>query len=357
MADKIQSHDLVSAVKKLANTLGRVPRLSEFIASSELTNPRMLLTLAYPDDGYPGLLLAAGLDKRTRNQIKIDSDKIIRQYKTIISRKEQLQGHFRHVLDLADLFARAGNPEVLKLSAQPDTHGKERDEPAFNCYLNFLEFYQPHVHLILGDYVNCDGASPWPQKNLEPKRLVPEMKIGREMLGRTVEKTPTCSSRIFLEGNHENWIIQALTQMPEIFEGLEDLGIQVNLKALLALEKYGYELFPVNHFIQIGGAHFTHGLYTSASHAKKHLDQMKVNLYYGHLHDIQEHNQTAMEGGMEAASLGCLTRLDAEFLRGKPNNWVHSHSTFEFFRDGSYHRLKHLIKNGRTTFNGKVFQG
>lgn len=352
----MDKHDLIVAVKKLASELDRRPTFIEFanhVRGGKHSTQKLF-------GQFSNLLEAAGIENTHRAIGPVmlkEEQRAINKLISIVSKKEPLQGHFRHIIDLDSLFKRAGNPEVLKMSVQPDTHGKNRDEPAFNSYLKFLKYYKPDMHLILGDFVDCDGASPWPAKNLEPKRLVPEMKIGREMLKRLVDATPSCSTRIFLEGNHENWIIQALTKVPELFQDLEDLGIQVNLKSMLALEKYGYELFPVNHFIQIAKAHFTHGLYTCANHAKKHLDVLKVNIYYGHLHDVQEHNQTSMDGGMESVSCGCLCKLDAEFLKGKPNNWVHSHTTFEFQRDGTYHRLKHLIYNGKTTFNGMIFDG
>jgi hypothetical protein len=160
-----------------------------------------------------------------------------------------------------------------------------------------------------------------------------------------------------LEGNHERWITNAFTEMPELFDGLAELDIEINLKTLLGLPKFGYDLFPLNDLVQIGRAHFTHGIYTTMHHAKKHLDTFKASIYYGHLHDNQEHNQTSVEGPMEAVCLGCLCRKDAKFLKGKPNNWVHSHGVYEFFPDGSYTFVKPRINGGRMAYNGQVFAG
>ena len=133
------------------------------------------------------------------------------------------------------------------------------------------------------------------------------------------------------------------------------MAIEISIKSLLGLPKFGYDLFPLNEIVQIGKAHFTHGLYIATHHAKSHLDKLKVNIFYGHLHDTQETNQTSMDGNIEASSLGCLARLDAKFLKGKPNNWVHAHGVFEFFPDGSFNWYKVKILNGRSTFNGRVF--
>jgi hypothetical protein len=103
-------------------------------------------------------------------------------------------------------------------------------------------------------------------------------------------------------------------------------------------------------------ANFTHGLYASANHPKTHLQRLKANIYYGHLHDELSTHEPSLNGIIEAASLACLCRLDAKFMNGKPTNWVHGFSIFEFFADGTYTRIPIRILNGRFSYNGKVFE-
>lgn len=354
--------ELVRALKQLAHEKGREPTRAEFCQSVKGGDYK----LARVAGTFTELLKKAGLktydDRRSGKGFPIiDAEKqerkLLKQYKALCSKREQIQGFFRSTLDLAELFERAGNPEVLKLSAQGDTHAKFVDRPAFNAYLKFLNYWGCDIHLIMGDFVDCEGLSHWPDSSLEPRRIVPEMKQARGMLQDILDATPTCSTRLYATGNHEDWIVQALGRMPELFDGLAELDIEISLKTLLGLEKFGYQLFPLNELIQIGKAHFTHGIFTGGSHAKKHLDTFKTNIYYGHLHDLQEHNQTSVDGPMEAASLGCLARLDAKFLKGRPNNWAHAVGCFEFFRDGSYNFYKLRIINGKLAYNGQVFDG
>ena len=319
----------------------------------ELTPKFMTDHLLRTVGGMEKLKALAGAPTRTA----AEEEKLVKQFHAICSRKEQIQGFFRHTLDLEDLFKRAGNPPSLKLIAQPDTHVKFMHRPAMNALLRFGRWHAPHVWLILGDFADCEGVAHWEPNSREPRRIVPEMKIARDLLAEINAATPTVSTRIFLEGNHENWIEQALNRMPELFEGLDDLDLGINVKKLLALEKFGYNFFPLNHLVQIGKAHFTHGSFTQQHHAKKHLDTYKGNIYYGHLHDIQSHNQTSLEGHMEGASLGCLCRLDAHFLKGKPNNWVHAFGIFEFFPDGTYTFVRPTIFDGKFSFAGVVFDG
>lgn len=359
MSKKQDTHDLVAFVKKLAAELGHTPTRAQF-ENAMVGGKYKLEKSEY--NTYQNLLDAAdlpsvGKSKKDPNKKIISEETLLKKYKQLCSKTEQIQGFFVHTLDLKEMFERAGNPKSLKLVAQPDTHVKYRDVPAVRCFLMFCEYFMAHVHLLLGDFVDCEGISHWPSESLEPRRLIPEMKEARILLQEIVDKTPTVTTRIYLEGNHEAWIDQAFTRMPELFDGLADLDLDINLKKLLNLDKFGFELFPVNHLVRIGKAHFTHGIYAGNGHAKKHLSTFKSNIYYGHVHDDQQHNETSMEGNIEASALGTLSRLDAKFLKGKPNNWVHTFGVFEFFPDGSYNFYKPKINNGRMSFNGQVFDG
>lgn len=348
-------HELVQAVKALYLELGYIPTRHEFEAKVRGA-ARKLSQLG----GYTVLLQSAGLDtydSRRSEAQRPREEKLLKQYQSLCRKREQIQGFFRTSLDLKELFSRAGNPPTLKVSAQPDTHAKFVDRPAFNSYLQFLKYWKPHAHLIMGDFADCEGLSHWEADTLEPRRIVPEMKIARGLLQEITDATPSATTRLFLCGNHEDWINQAFVKMPELFDGLAELEIDLSVQSLLGLKKFGYEFFPLNELLQIGNAHFTHGIYTGDAHAKKHLSVFKKSIYYGHLHDEQSYNQTSMDGNLEAATFGCLCRLDARFLKGRPNNWVHGHGAFEFFPDGSYNWYKLRINNGLMAFNGQVFDG
>lgn len=271
--------------------------------------------------------------------------------------KRQIDSFHLHTLDLESLFKKCGNPQSLKLVAQPDTHVVHRDYKAVDVFLKFIEWYKPDVHLIMGDFLDAEGITHWPNDELRHRDFIPEVIEGRELLESIVKRTPKCKARIFLEGNHEDWIRQAMAfKLPEFFMGLEKLDLLPDLKSLLDLDKFGYQLIPLNHLLKIGEAHFTHGYYTSSNHPKTHLTRVKGNIYYGHLHDELMTHETGVNGLLEAASLGCLCRLDPKFTKGKPTNWVHGFGLFEFFPDGSYVRYQVRIRDGKISFNGKVFK-
>lgn len=338
------AHEVVSAIKSLALELGRAPTRDEF---RERTKLERKMKSAF--GGYSVALKAAGFEEAALG-------KSPKQKKKFVYKPEKIQGFFRHEIDLQQLFKDAKNPQVLKFIVQPDTHVPYHDEAAVQAMLDFATEYRPHGWIVLGDFADCEGISHWPASDEKPRRLVPEILEARKLLQRINAASPDCVARYYLAGNHEAWITQALVaKIPELLDGLSDLGIDLSLKSILGLDALGWDLFPQNHLLKIGKAHFTHGLYTGGAHAKKHLNVFKANIFYGHLHDCQSHNETSIDGHIEAASLGCLAKLDAKFLRGQPNNWVHAFSTFEIRRDGKFSWNLHRIFDGQFSWGGHLF--
>lgn len=261
-----------------------------------------------------------------------------------------------HTIDLEGLFKKNKNPSVLKMVAMPDTHVVHRDHKAISAFLDFLPWYEPHVFTIMGDFLDCEAITHWPNDELRHRDFVSEIIEARELLAEIVKKTKKCTTRIYLTGNHEDWIRQAIgMKLPEFFTGLDQLGLVPDLKSLLELDKFNFDLIPLNDILKVGNAHFTHGYYTSSNHPKTHLDRVKASIFYGHLHDDLATHQTGINGTIEAASLGCLCRLDPKFTKGKPTNWVHGFGLFEFFKDGSYSRQQVRIVDGKFSFAGKIF--
>jgi hypothetical protein len=333
---------LYQKLKALASDLGRVPKRDEFVALYGETQYRKAF------GSFTVFLQGAGLKEESKPEKKP-------KFKF---KKSHLESFKINEIDLDSLFEQFGNPEILRITAQPDTHMKNRDHGAVNAYLEFVEWYQPHIAIIGGDLMDADGISHWPSGSLEPKAFIPEVVETRQFLDQLQSKVGPTGQILYIEGNHEDWIRQAMVaKMPEFFYGLAELGLMPDLKALLELDARGIQLFPVNEIVKIGKAHFTHGLYTGPSAPKKHLDTVKGNIYYFHTHDVLTHHQPSISGYIESASLGCLCRLDAPFLKGKPNNWVHAFGVFEFQRNGNYSFYCPKIFNGSFSFNGKRFGG
>ena len=246
---------------------------------------------------------------------------------SLFYQKPKLTGFRIHKVNLRQTFKRLGLKEhhVLKCVVQPDTHCPDEDPVAVNCFKMFLRDYKPHMYINLGDFLENEPSSHWPSNSAKARRLVPEAKYARGVLDDILDSAGRqCKERYFIMGNHEDWTQQMLVaKIPEIYEGLDEVGIDLSVPKMLGLKELGFKIVPVNEFLRVGYAHFFHGLYTTSNHPAKHLVVLGVNGYYGHLHDMLACQAVSMEGVREAMSLGCLRKLNAPFLKGKPTNWCH----------------------------------
>lgn len=261
---------------------------------------------------------------------------------------------------LHNLFAKAklSKNDVFRVVVQPDTHVPEHDPFALDVFLQFCRDYKPHGYVNLGDFVEMSSVSQWTPLNPSPRRLVPEIVKAREILDQINDSLgPQCVEKYFLVGNHENWLnYYLIDKIPEMFDGLDSLGVSLNIESLLQLEKKGFHVVPFNEILQLGDLHFIHGYYTSKFHAESHLRVFGCNLMYGHVHDVQSYSGVSVKGLHEAISVGCLRTLNAPFLYNKPNNWTHAFGIVEYRIDGRYTRYVPIIVNAQFSFNGKLYK-
>ena len=271
----------------------------------------------------------------------------------------KLENFTVHETPMKDIFklAKLKDDGVLRVIVQPDTHVPEHDEEAISAFWEFLKWYSPHGLINLGDFMEMGSVSHWPSHDGSPKVFSDDIKSAKKILKQIDEAAgPQCIYKRYVIGNHEDWLNQLLVaKVPEFMFGLEDVGVNLKIQDILGLKDFGYRVVPLNEILQLGHANFIHGYYTSTHHAKKHLDVFGVNIYYGHLHDVQSFSGVSVKGVHEAMSLGCLRSLQAPFMKGRPNNWSHAFGVFEFKIDGSYTRYVPIMIDGSFTFNGKVF--
>jgi hypothetical protein len=342
MADSERIHGLLSQLKDLASELGRAPKRDEFAARHGEQFRKSFGT-------FSTFLLAAGLKGR-----ELAKEHKAEKFKY---QKIQVDGFALNIFDLDRLFEDAGNPEILKVLGMSDTHVEHRDEDAVDVYLQFAKLYDPHIHLIGGDFVDAEGISHWPPHDFKPRDFGREIIEARELLKQIVRSTPNASNRIYLTGNHEDWIRQAmLAEMPGFFDALRRLELVPDLKVLLDLDKFKYTLIPLNEVVRMGRLHVIHGWYTGNSHPKKHLDTFMADVSYFHLHDKQSTHKTSVYGKVEANSNGCLCKKNPHYTKGMPTNWAQGFPIWEIKRSGEYRRIFIDINEGEIFYNGKLLK-
>lgn len=348
--DKVHPVDFIGPMnerfgfeRSIDSVTNKLNRLGWHYRHIQVKGPVRVAELAPPENCAPEILSETTLLRK-------------KPFKPIPSKFERFAQHESYLEDMfkdADLH----EDEVYKLVVMPDTHVPDHDEKAVQTFCDFLWSYQPHGFINIGDMLEMEPVSRWDALHPYPRRLVPQIKEARKVFleidGALAGK---CTFKRFFMGNHEDWLDQYLVKrIPEVLDGLEELGTSLKLKDLLGLRELGYKTIPVNEILKIGDAHFIHGYCTGLHHALGHLKMFGANIYYGHLHDVQQHSSANVRGIHEAQSLGCLRDLNARFLKGKPNNWVHAFGIFEFNRDGTYTKYVPTMIDGKFNYNGKRY--
>ena len=264
-----------------------------------------------------------------------------------------------HTVNIEEAFSLAAlSPtDIFRVVIQSDTHVPEHDPTAMTAFCAFLRYYKPHGLINIGDFMEMGAVSHWTPLSPEAKRLTPEILLAQKLL-RDIDKAagPQCVLKRFLIGNHESWLDQLLIEkVPEVYDNLSSLGVDLRIQELLGLKDLGYRVIPLNEILQIGHMHYIHGYYTGKYHASKHLDVFGVNLIYGHVHDVSQFSGVSVKGIYSATSIGCLRTLNAPFLKGKPNNWRHGFGIVEYRIDGTFTQYVPTMVNGGFSFNGKKF--
>lgn len=239
-----------------------------------------------------------------------------------------------------------------KFIAIPDCHIPYEDKAALNTALEIAAWYSPDEIIILGDFLDMAPLSHWNRKNIRERKnlnMANDFKRANEVLDR-IQKIAK-KKVTYITGNHERFCDDVLEEQPEL-EGLIDVAINLKLK------ERKIELIPLNHCYTLGKLSFTHGLYTGASHAMKHVTAFERNIVYGHLHDVQlcvKVSPLDVEDKHMGLSLGCLAAKNPGYGKNRPNNWVHAVGVGMVRSDGNFGIDPVMISKGKASYAGKTF--
>lgn len=243
----------------------------------------------------------------------------------------------------------------LKFAVWPDTHVPQQDHKAVDTALSLLQWYKPDVTVILGDFMDCAPVSHWlkdKRQTLEGQRLAKDAEKANILLDDIQKLTKKI---IFLEGNHEDWIRQAINSNPQL-EGLIDLEVLLKFKArpkIIQVEEYGG-------VANLGKLWFTHGMYVTQNHARAHVEAFGRSIVYGHTHDVQLYTKVSpidIDDKHMGLSLGCLADKNPEYNKNRPNKWVHAVGLGTVRNNGGFNIDPIIISKGVASYAGRNFKG
>lgn len=253
---------------------------------------------------------------------------------------------------------------INRIVLLPDFHHPYHNKPAVSAVFQFIKWFKPHSINILGDGMNMDPFNHWKKKQEDNEYFIGKTVKGyyeafdRDILTPLEKLIPRDCERIFLEGNHEDWV-NRVTRKDTTLKGAVEPEILLNLK------ERDWEWIPYiknnKRGIKRYGKLLTfHGQYLNKYHAAKTADTYSKSCAYGHTHDIQSYTKVFTDDSMgfhTAQSIGCLCNLSPDFMEGRVNRWVNAFGVLFVRDDGMFNLYVPIIIKGRFTFAGKTFGG
>lgn len=242
----------------------------------------------------------------------------------------------------------------------PDIHFPYQDNKSLRAVEKYIGEQKDLSYLILlGDLVDLSCISDHNIGNLraiENKKIFNEYTLAENFLA-NLRKICGESCKIYLlQGNHEYRAERYINKHPQL-RGLIEPEICLKLKEKGITWVKSWEKGTV---LKIGKACFIHGLYTTDSHAKKHVENYGENIFYGHSHNFACYSKTTKGDNKTRVgqSLGCLCRYDLSYLHGHPNKWQQGFAKFYFRDNGFFNYYPVMIFNGSfVSPEGKVYTG
>jgi metallophosphoesterase superfamily enzyme len=231
---------------------------------------------------------------------------------------------------------------------------KTHNERAIRCVRNFAEDFKPDVWIHGGDLLDWAPISHW---NKERAAEVSRTSL-RDDLNKAQEQViapmaAIATERVFIIGNHENWLQQFLDKYP----CLDDI---LSLDGLLRLSEQSFKIVEQGYFHQLGKLFFGHGdtIANGQYHAAAATRDYMRNIVYGHRHTFQAHSRKKPLDKNETLigwSIPGLCDLNPHYSKRQNNEWSHGFAYGYLLTDGTFSIYPVIMHAERFALNGKVY--
>jgi len=217
----------------------------------------------------------------------------------------------------------------------------------------FIKKLEPNELILAGDILDCGCISRHNNGNIravEGRRLFEDFKTLNQYV---TDVRPMVEKITYIEGNHENWIEQAIDKDPSALHGLIELDNNI--------EKVDNFIMNYNdhtkNYTQRGHLHILHGGYTGVGACRKYIREYGVNVAFGHTHLIQSDSHINLKGeAIGAWNIGCLCENNPSYLRGRRPQWRIGFAIVNLFYNGDFQFNQINIINNRFIYNGEVYK-
>lgn len=258
-----------------------------------------------------------------------------------LSADEQMEKLFSYYQD-RDSIAISKRPDGTRLVAISDTQFPFVDEPLLEAVNGFIQKWKPNDIIYNGDILDFYEISDFDKRPNRKFTVLDELEWARELM-LTHKKLAAKGARLWwIDGNHEERLQRAIWRHAQGFSELvKDIPEALQLGELAE----GY--VPYGKHVDYLGFVFTHGKRVnkhSAYTARAHFDEYRSSGVNGHTHRLGSYSMTDMHRRSHTwYEMGCLCRLDLEYIKGHPN-WQQGFLIGEVF-DGRFHpQLVHVVE-------------
>ena len=236
----------------------------------------------------------------------------------------------------------------------PDIHYPYHDKPSIKAIESFMPKFKPDYLVYLGDQIDLAMVKAYFDKkgSAPEKGYIIQNYIGfNEIMERHIKILPK-TQFVFLEGNHEERIKRLLDKAP-IYRGAD-----IEVEKYFKFKERGIKFVPYNQIFKLGKLHYIHGIYVNKHHACATVMAYQRNMRYGHTHDHQSYTHVTpidVKDTHTAMSLGCLCNINPEWMKNKPNKWIHGFGIAYVRDNGDFNDYFIPITRGKFIFEGKVY--
>lgn len=245
------------------------------------------------------------------------------------------QSHARYYCRLVEEHHAAQTKKTALILA--DLHIPEHDEKVLTTVLQKSSRHAFDVVVLLGDVIDCGAVSHW-RRHPSLRRLGQELERVVPVLAWLTQQVKHIPRKIYVTGNHEDWITQYLWDRAVEISDLPCLSVP----ALLHLEELGWEYIANKERLaeglpplQLGGMNLLHGHEVKSpslsviNPAKNYCEKLYEPVILGHVHRTSAWPpRTLLSWKPLVYTVGCLQRLTPEYA--VMNRWNHGLCTLQW---------------------------
>lgn len=191
--------------------------------------------------------------------------------------------------------------------------------------------------ILNGDFLDLYSIARFNDNSLQKLKNVTlgrEYEQGREVLD--LLDSMGIEKKVFMYGNHEERFDRFIATR----DNAKLVGALGTPEEELELEERGYELikdYPDGYYKLGNDLEVIHGVYTNKYAAKKHLEEFKTSIIFGHTHRMQSH----YEDHYAAWNIGGLYNKESEGFKYMPRaqrkKWVNGFAIVDIDEEGRHY--------------------